>query len=69
MAGSMSLGLQMAPGNCLLTHLLLLLLLLPVLGVTDEETLLSPENSVHPDYYMSQLSELLTVKETANVAA
>jgi phosphoglycolate phosphatase len=44
-----------------------LLLLLP--GVTDEETLLSPENNVHPDYYMSQLSELLTVKEPANVAA
>lgn len=38
-------------------------------GVTDEKTLLSPENNVHPDYYMPQLSDLLTVKETANVAA
>lgn len=38
-------------------------------GVTDEETLLSPENKVHPDYYMSQLSELLTVREAAAVTA
>lgn len=38
-------------------------------GVTDEETLLSPENKVHPDYYMSQLSELLSVKAPAKVAA
>lgn len=40
-------------------------------GVTDEETLLSPDNNVHPDYYMSQLSELLSVKNlaAANVAA
>jgi hypothetical protein len=37
--------------------------------VTDEETLLSPENQVHPDYYMSQLSELLSVKAAAKVAA
>ncbi|KAF6256470.1 HAD-like domain-containing protein [Scenedesmus sp. NREL 46B-D3] len=38
-------------------------------GVTDEETLLSPDNTVHPDYYMSQLSELLAVKEPANATA
>jgi hypothetical protein len=33
-------------------------------GVTDEETLLSPDNKIHPDYYMSCLPELLTVKAT-----
>jgi len=41
-------------------------------GVTDEETLLSPTNQIHPDYYMPQLSALLTAKElltTANVNA
>jgi hypothetical protein len=38
-------------------------------GVTTEETLLSPENSIQPDYYMPQLSDLLTVKEPAGVAA
>jgi hypothetical protein len=32
-------------------------------GVTDEATLLSPDNKVHPDYYMSQLPELLSVKQ------
>jgi phosphoglycolate phosphatase len=30
-------------------------------GVTTEEQLLSPENNVHPDYYMSKLPELLEV--------
>lgn len=30
-------------------------------GVTTEEQLLSPENSVHPDYYMTKLPELLEV--------
>ena len=38
-------------------------------GVTSEETLLSPENEIQPDYYMPQLSDLLTVKQTAGVAA
>ena len=32
-------------------------------GVTDEATLLSPDNKIHPDYYMPQLSDLLTAKE------
>lgn len=35
-------------------------------GVTDEETLLSPENDIHPDYYMPALPELLECK-TVNV--
>lgn len=38
-------------------------------GVTDEATLLSPDNTVHPDYYMPQLSALLDVKQAASVAA
>jgi phosphoglycolate phosphatase len=38
-------------------------------GVTSEETLLSPENKVHPDFYMPQLSDLLTVKEKTTVMA
>eukprot|EP00879_Flechtneria_rotunda_P009820 GHRR01010270.1.p1 GENE.GHRR01010270.1~~GHRR01010270.1.p1 ORF type:complete len:342 (+),score=115.80 GHRR01010270.1:148-1173(+) len=38
-------------------------------GVTDEKMLLSPENKVHPDYYMSQLSELLSIKQPAQIAA
>ena len=32
-------------------------------GVTPEEKLLSPDNSIHPDCYMSSLPELLKVKE------
>lgn len=32
-------------------------------GVTTEDTLLSPDNKVHPDYYMTELPELLSVKE------
>eukprot|EP00195_Chlamydomonas_chlamydogama_P006369 CAMPEP_0202895598 /NCGR_PEP_ID=MMETSP1392-20130828/4751_1 /ASSEMBLY_ACC=CAM_ASM_000868 /TAXON_ID=225041 /ORGANISM="Chlamydomonas chlamydogama, Strain SAG 11-48b" /LENGTH=333 /DNA_ID=CAMNT_0049580647 /DNA_START=200 /DNA_END=1202 /DNA_ORIENTATION=- len=40
-------------------------------GVTSEETLLSPDNKIHPDYYMGQLSDLLSVKDrvAAQVAA
>lgn len=38
-------------------------------GVTTEEQLLSPDNKVHPDLYMSQLSDLLAVKEGMKVAA
>eukprot|EP00798_Chlamydomonas_sp_ICE-L_P008759 gene8758-33623_t len=34
-------------------------------GVTSEETLLSDENTIHPDFYMTQLSDLLTVKDKA----
>ena len=33
-------------------------------GVTTEATLLSPENKIHPDFYMDQLSQLLSIKET-----
>lgn len=38
-------------------------------GVTTEETLLSPENTIHPDFYMDQLSSLLTIKEELTVKA
>lgn len=40
-------------------------------GVTTEEKLLSPENSIHPDFYMDQLGDLLGIKEKepATVAA
>ncbi|CAD7694913.1 unnamed protein product [Ostreobium quekettii] len=38
-------------------------------GVTREETLLSPENTIHPDCYMSSLAELLKIKEKAAVTA
>lgn len=44
-----------------------LLLLFP--GVTDEETLLSPKNNIHPDYYTTQLSDLLTAKDSLKVKA
>eukprot|EP00955_Chlamydomonas_euryale_P097514 365082-Chlamydomonas_euryale.AAC.9 len=37
-------------------------------GVTDEATLLSPENKVSPDVYMPQLSALLSVKDAALAA-
>ena len=37
-------------------------------GVTDEATLLSPNNKIHPDYYMTQLSDLLTAKEALTTA-
>ena len=37
-------------------------------GVTTEAALLHPENGIHPDFYMSQLSDLLSLKE-APVAA
>ena len=32
-------------------------------GVTTEAALLHPENGIHPDFYMSQLSDLLSIKE------
>lgn len=35
--------------------------LLVLSGVTTEETLKSPENSIHPDYYTSKLGDLLTI--------
>ena len=38
-------------------------------GVTTEETLLSPDNAIHPDFYMAQLPELLSIKKSASVAA
>lgn len=34
-------------------------------GVTTEEQLLSPDNTIHPDFYADSLSALLEVKETA----
>ncbi|KAG1674279.1 hypothetical protein FOA52_013468 [Chlamydomonas sp. UWO 241] len=37
-------------------------------GVTDEATLLSPDNKVEPDVYMASLGELLTVKTEALAA-
>jgi hypothetical protein len=37
--------------------------------VTSEDTLLSSSNKVHPDYYMSQLSELLSIREKVAVPA
>ena len=33
-----------------------------VSGVTDEATLKSPENSIHPDFYTSKLADLLSIK-------
>ena len=36
--------------------------LLVLSGVTTEEELLSPSNAVHPDYYTSQLADLLPCK-------
>lgn len=38
-------------------------------GVTTEETLLNPSNKVQPDYYMTQLSELLSIKDKVPVSA
>ena len=34
-------------------------------GVTDEATLMSPENKVKPDFYTSKLGDLLAVKVAA----
>lgn len=38
-------------------------------GVTTEQALLDKENTIHPDYYTDQLSDLLVVKEAAVAAA
>lgn len=39
-------------------------------GVTTEQALLSPENTIHPDMYTDQLSDLLeAAKSAAPVAA
>ena len=38
-------------------------------GVTTEEQLLSAENTIHPDCYMTQLPDLLEVKNAAKVPA
>ena len=40
--------------------------LLVLSGVTDEATLKSPENEIHPDYYTSKLADLLTIKASVN---
>lgn len=37
-------------------------------GVTDEATLLSPNNKIHPDYYMSDLGQLLSAKDALKAA-
>ncbi len=34
-------------------------------GVTTEEQLLSPDNSIHPDCYMDSLAALLEAKQPA----
>lgn len=39
--------------------------LLVLSGVTDLETLRSPENSIQPDFYTNQLSDLLAAKKVA----
>ena len=41
--------------------------LLVLSGVTTEAELLSPSNTVHPDYYTAQLPELLSCKAAAAV--
>ena len=33
-------------------------------GVTTEEALLAPENSIHPNLYTGQLSDLLAAKDS-----
>ena len=37
-------------------------------GVTTEQALLDKENSIHPDLYTDQLSDLLAVKEALTPA-
>ena len=39
--------------------------LLVLSGVTDEATLKSPENTIHPDFYTSKLADLLSIKVAA----
>ncbi len=34
-------------------------------GVTTEEALLSPENSIHPDLYTASLPDMLSVVKAA----
>jgi phosphoglycolate phosphatase len=41
--------------------------LLVLSGVTDLKTLQSPENSIQPDFYTNQLSDLLAAKQVAAV--
>lgn len=38
-------------------------------GVTTEQALLAPENTIHPDHYMTQLSDLLSVKASVMAKA
>ena len=40
--------------------------LLVLSGVTDEATLKSPENEIHPDFYTSKLGDLLSIKASVN---
>ena len=37
-------------------------------GVTTEQGLLDKENSIHPDFYTNQLSDLLSVREALTPA-
>ena len=37
-------------------------------GVTTEQGLLDKENSIHPDFYTNQLSDLLSIKEALTPA-
>lgn len=38
-------------------------------GVTTEETLLSKDNTIHPDLYTDQLSDLLEAAKSASSVA
>ena len=38
-------------------------------GVTTEAQLLSPDNKIHPDYFMAELPELLSVKASVKAPA
>lgn len=60
----MLLRLLLAPGQAISADTALR----TAVGVTTEAALLHPENGIHPDFYMSQLSDLLSIKE-APVAA
>jgi len=51
--------------RCLLP---LIFAMLMTAGVTTEQGLLDKENSIHPDFYTNQLSDLLSVKEALTPA-
>jgi len=39
--------------------------LLVLSGVTDEATLMSPDNKVKPDFYTSKIADMLAIKVAA----